>query len=237
MQLSATNILIKHIRLLLLLWVVLTPALLSASKQEQMSKSVDEFGSQKGQKEYSFDAGLQLGAGYYIGDANSIPFVQPRYVLGAQFRYKMSNQRLALQCKVQRTCVAYNYTAQEETEQALQPTIYQNPMWNADLVCEFNFFKFGAPSYDYRVKTFTPYIFLGVGGSLSNKAAMLMTEELIPMILSRFGEGGACGRECQELLAVRLAAYWRQVWCTHLPLYRRPESLGRCGARGYHEQD
>ena len=110
MQLSATNILIKHIRLLLLLWVVLTPALLSASKQEQMSKSVDEFGSQKGQKEYSFDAGLQLGAGYYIGDANSIPFVQPRYVLGAQFRYKMSNQRLALQCKVQRTCVAYNYT-------------------------------------------------------------------------------------------------------------------------------
>lgn len=182
MQLSATNILIKHIRLLLLLWVVLTPASLSASKQEQMSKSVDEFGSQKGQKEYSFDAGLQLGAGYYIGDANSIPFVQPRYVLGAQFRYKMSNQRLALQCKVQRTCVAYNYTAQEETEQALQPTIYQNPMWNADLVCEFNFFKFGSPSYDYRVKTFTPYIFLGVGGSLSNKAAMLMTEELIPMI-------------------------------------------------------
>jgi opacity protein-like surface antigen len=181
-QLSLTNILNKHIRLLVLLWVILTPVLLSASTQEQMSKSIDEFNAQKGKKEYSFDAGLQVGAGYYIGDANSIPFVQPRYVIGAQVRYKMTNQRLALQFKMQRTCVAYDYTMQESTEQPLQPTIYQNPMWNADLVCEFNFFKFGSPSYDYRVKTVTPYIFLGVGGSVSNKAAMLMTEESIPMI-------------------------------------------------------
>ena len=96
--------------MLVLLWVILTPVLLSASTQEQMSKSIDEFNAQKGKKEYSFDAGLQVGAGYYIGDANSIPFVQPRYVIGAQVRYKMTNQRLALQFKMQRTCVAYNYT-------------------------------------------------------------------------------------------------------------------------------
>ena len=70
-QLSLTNILNKHIRLLVLLWVILTPVLLSASTQEQMSKSIDEFNAQKGKKEYSFDAGLQVGAGYYIGDANS----------------------------------------------------------------------------------------------------------------------------------------------------------------------
>lgn len=168
--------------MLFLLWVILTPVLLSASTQEQMSKSIDEFNARKGKKEYSFDAGLQLGAGYYIGDANSIPFMQPRYVIGAQVRYKMSNQRLALQFKMQRSCVAYDYSVQESAEQPLQSTIYQNPMWSADFVCEFNFFKFGSPSYDYRVKTITPYIFLGVGGSVSNKAATLMAEELIPMI-------------------------------------------------------
>lgn len=168
--------------MLLLLWVILTPVLLSASTQEQMSKSIDEFNARKGKKEYSFDAGLQLGAGYYIGDANSIPFMQPRYVIGAQVRYKMSNQRLALQFKMQRSCVAYDYSAQESAEQPLQSTIYQNPMWSADFVCEFNFFKFGSPSYDYRVKTITPYIFLGVGGSVSNKAATLMADKSVPMI-------------------------------------------------------
>ena len=168
--------------MLVLLWVILTPVLLSASTQEQMSKSIDEFNARKRRKEYSFDAGLQLGAGYYIGDANSIPFMQPRYVIGAQVRYKMTNQRLALQFKMQRSCVAYDYSAQESAEQPIQPTIYQNPMWSADFVCEFNFFKFGSPLYDYRVKTITPYIFLGVGGSVSNKAATLMADKSVPMI-------------------------------------------------------
>jgi hypothetical protein len=77
----------RHIRLLVLLWWALIPILLFASRREQMGRSIDEFDGEKGKKEYSFEVGAQIGTGYYIGDANSIPFVQPRYVIGAQLRY------------------------------------------------------------------------------------------------------------------------------------------------------
>ena len=151
-----------------------------------MEKSIDEFDDQKGNKEYSFDAGLQIGTGYYIGDANKIPFVQSRYAVGAQLRYKFNNQRFAIQFKMQRTCLAYSYAMEEPVEQPIEqpvvPIMYQNPMWTADLVCEFNFFKFGSPSFDYRVKTITPYLFLGIGGSVSNKLAAVMAKEPMPTI-------------------------------------------------------
>lgn len=172
--------------MLVLLWVALTPALLFASQQEEMEKSIDEFDDQKGNKEYSYDAGLQIGTGYYIGDANKIPFVQSRYAVGAQFRYKFNNQRFAIQFKMQRTCLAYSYAMEEPVDQPIEqpvvPIMYQNPMWTADLVCEFNFFKFGSPSFDYRVKTITPYLFLGIGGSASNKLAAVMAANPFPTL-------------------------------------------------------
>lgn len=196
----------RHIRLLVLLWWALIPILLFASRREQMGRSIDEFDGEKGKKEYSFEVGAQIGTGYYIGDANSIPFVQPRYVIGAQLRYKMNNQRFAFQFKLQQACVAYEYavknTAAEWAEEITNPfaeqvlpqigggdfmevnppICYQMPVWAADVVCEFNFFKFGSPSYDYRIKTFTPYVFLGLGGSISNKEAIPATEEIIPQV-------------------------------------------------------
>lgn len=206
MRLSVTNILNKHIRLLVLLWVILTPVLLCASRKEQMAKSIDEFENKKENKEYNFDVGLLLGTGYYMGDACQTPFVQPRYVLGAQIRYKPNNRRFALQLKAQRSCLAYSYApktatgiAEEHTTPfvplvftpgnrfvqfmvAEPPVLYQIPIWSADMVCEFNFFQFGSPSYDYRVKTYTPYLFLGIGGSLSNKQAMIADAVAIPMV-------------------------------------------------------
>ena len=177
-----------------------------ASKQEQMGRSIDEFDGQKEEKEYNFDFGLLLGAGYYLGDACKVPFAQPRYVVGAQFRYKANNRRFALQIKAQRSCLAYGYTPMTTTNIADEytspfmsnvlpmenryvrftspepPTIYQTPMWSADMICEFNFFQFGAPSYDYRVKTFTPYLFLGIGGTMSNKEAIPAAIEAMPLV-------------------------------------------------------
>ena len=47
---------------------------------------------------YLCDFGVQGGLGYYIGDAQGHPFMMPREVYGAQFRYKFNN-RWALQVK------------------------------------------------------------------------------------------------------------------------------------------
>ena len=46
-------------------------------------------------------------------------------------------------------------------------TKWQNQLINADVMAEFNFFRFGeANKYDKRIKPYTPYIFIGVGAGV-----------------------------------------------------------------------
>ncbi len=155
-------------RLIVLVWVGLYSLSLCA-QDNTIQKASDKV---KGisQKEYSLDAGLQAGVGYYLGDANKIPFVEAREVFGAQIRYKF-NQRWAVQCKVQRQTLSFLYASKPAEGLMLPETSkYANPMWNVDAVADFNFFRFGPMSFDTRVKRFSPYVFLGVGMTVDNKA-------------------------------------------------------------------
>ena len=95
---------------------------------------------------YHCEVGVQGGIGYYVGELAPHVFQKSSESYGAQFRYKF-DQRWALQAKIQRL------------------RIFNNPMWMLDANAEYNFFRFGNKSYDYRVKQITPYISLGVGAS------------------------------------------------------------------------
>ena len=95
---------------------------------------------------YHCEIGVQGGLGYYVGELAPHVFSQVSVAYGAQFRYKF-NQRWALQTKIQR---------QYANEKSL---------WALDVNAEYNFFRFGSESHDYRVKQITPYISLGVGAS------------------------------------------------------------------------
>lgn len=101
--------------------------------------------------------------------------MHPLETFGGQFRYKF-DQRWALQVKAQRQRIAFR-------EQGTEGSLCYNPMWHADVVGEFNFFRFGERGYDMRVKPVTPYIFIGVGVSVYNEHASIGGDNVYPLLI------------------------------------------------------
>ena len=101
--------------------------------------------------------------------------MHPLETFGGQFRYKF-DQRWALQVKAQRQRIAFR-------EQGTEGSLCYNPMWHADVVGEFNFFRFGERGYDVRVKPVTPYIFIGVGVSVYNEHASIGGDNVYPLLI------------------------------------------------------
>lgn len=101
--------------------------------------------------------------------------MHPLETFGGQFRYKF-DQRWALQVKAQRQRIAFR-------EQGTEGSLCYNPMWHADVVGEFNFFRFGERGYDMRVKPITPYMFIGLGVSVYNETATESSNNAFPLLI------------------------------------------------------
>ena len=106
------------------------------------------------------ELGFQGGIGYYVGDAAPHIFMNPREAYGIHFRYKFT-KRWAIQAKVSgQRITGQDYTMRGEP----LTTKWTTQMVNADVMAEFNFFRFDAANkYDRRIRPYTPYIFLGLG--------------------------------------------------------------------------
>jgi len=117
------------------------------------------------QQPYLCEIGLQGGCGYYVGDATPHIFMNPREAYGIHFRYKFT-KRWAIQAKVSgQRIVGDQYTIKGEK----LGTQWSNRLYNADVVAEFNFFRFGESNQnDKRIKPYTPYIFAGLGVGVYN---------------------------------------------------------------------
>ncbi len=112
------------------------------------------------QQPFLCELGIQAGCGYYVGDAANHIFLRPREAYGIHFRYKFT-KRWAIQAKVSgQRITANDYTLRGEK----LDTKWENRMINADVMAEFNFFRFGSTNkYDKRIRCYTPYIFIGLG--------------------------------------------------------------------------
>ena len=117
---------------------------------------------------YLCEIGLQAGAGYYVGDAAPHIFMNPREAYGIHFRYKFT-KRWAIQAKVSgQRITGYDYSMNG----VKQTTKWENRLYSADVMAEFNFFRFSSSNeYDKRIKPYTPYIFLGLGVSYYGSVA------------------------------------------------------------------
>lgn len=117
---------------------------------------------------YLCEIGLQAGAGYYVGDAAPHIFMNPREAYGIHFRYKFT-KRWAIQAKVSgQQITGYDYSM----DGVKQTTKWENRLYSADVMAEFNFFRFSSSNeYDKRIKPYTPYIFLGLGVSYYGSVA------------------------------------------------------------------
>ena len=115
------------------------------------------------ERPYLCEIGLQGGCGYYVGDAAPHIFMNPREAYGLHFRYKFT-QRWAMQLKASGQRITGNeYTLKGEK----QATTWQNNIIGIDAMAEFNFFRFGGKEQnDYRLRHYTPYIFLGIGAGI-----------------------------------------------------------------------
>jgi hypothetical protein len=93
---------------------------------------------------YRAEIGINGGGSYYLGDANSTLFKNMNLAYSGYFRYCF-NTRLAAKLEV------------------TKPNIFNNNILAADLTGEFNFFDLEKDEYKRFSKTFSPYIFAGLG--------------------------------------------------------------------------
>ncbi|MDP4240474.1 MAG: DUF6089 family protein [Bacteroidota bacterium] len=101
------------------------------------------------QDEYKAEIGIEGGGSYYLGEANSHPFSNMRMAYGGFFRYRF-DQRLAARVELVSATVAGQ-------------GINDNSVYAGDLCGEFNFFDLEKNQYKQFSKTFSPYIFAGIG--------------------------------------------------------------------------
>ena len=118
---------------------------------------------------YLCEIGLQGGCGYYVGDGSPHIFMNPREAYGIHFRYKFT-KRWALQAKVSGQRITGNvWSFAPGTAPVRTDKMWENQIISGDIVAEFNFFRYDAANkYDKRIKPYSPYIFIGIGGSMYN---------------------------------------------------------------------
>jgi hypothetical protein len=100
---------------------------------------------------YKAEIGLSGGGSYYLGDANSQLFSNMQLAYGGFFRYIL-NPRIAFRAEFNNTDIVGN------------SVVFRNTINSTDFCAEFNFFDLEKNTYKQFSKTFSPYIFAGIGG-------------------------------------------------------------------------
>lgn len=104
------------------------------------------------ENDYRAEIGLLGGAAYYIGDANQTLFKDLTPDYGVLFRYRFTT-RWAARAELTRTSVKGGNDV----------ATFDNPVNVLDFCGEFNFFDLEKNKYKLYSKTFSPYIFVGLG--------------------------------------------------------------------------
>jgi len=100
------------------------------------------------QDEYRAEIGFNIGGAYYLGDANNQLFYNMQPAVSGYFRYCF-NPRLAAKIEL--------------TDTSVKGEDFSNTVFATDITGEFNFFDLEKNPYKQFSKTFSPYIFAGVG--------------------------------------------------------------------------
>ena len=115
---------------------------------------------------YFAEIGVHGGSSYYLGDANNVLFKNAQLSYGLIYRQKF-NPRLAAHLSWNSTKVVGKGIVDNVD------TLFNNRVNAFDLTGEFNFFSYERKEYLPFSKTFTPFIFAGVGGALDGSVATM----------------------------------------------------------------
>jgi hypothetical protein len=106
--------------------------------------------------EYKAEIGVNAGGSYYLGDANGLLFNNMQLSYGGFFRYVL-NPRIAFRAEFNYAGIKGDYL---NSTNSLK---FNNTIYSVDFCGEFNFFDLERNPYKRLSKTFSPYIFAGVG--------------------------------------------------------------------------
>lgn len=106
--------------------------------------------AQSAKDEYLAEIGVTGGGAYYLGDANNQQFKNTQLTYGAFFRYRI-NTRIALKAELNRAKIIWDGNSTGNQVNAL------------DACGEFNFFDLEQNPNKRLSRTFSPYIFAGIG--------------------------------------------------------------------------
>lgn len=128
---------------------------------------------------YKFDFGLAMGMAGYWGDLSSNMFDNPGIAASALFHYRFDTRWLIRASFTGATLSGNNKKASNVYPGGEYE--FSAGYYSLDARAEFNFFNFGIGETYKRLKRWTPYLGLGVGGALSIVDGKTYFAPTIPM--------------------------------------------------------
>lgn len=117
---------------------------------------------------YRFDIGAGLGMSGYLGDANTSNFLKkPGFAGAATFRY-LINTRWAIRGTLSTASISGNTADMDNVMPAGADYKFTSTVYGLDARVEFNFFNYGIGETYRKLRRWTPYISLGIGGAMAN---------------------------------------------------------------------
>ncbi len=133
------------------------------------------------EESYKFDAGVSLGMSGYLGDANeSNLFKHPGFAAGISFRY-LANTRWAIRTLFTTASLSGNTADFGYILPNGKHYDFKSRYYDLGIRAEFNFFGYGIGETYKRLRRWSPYLTLGVGGTLSSSEGNSAFGVNIPM--------------------------------------------------------
>lgn len=119
-------------------------------------------------QEYRYEIGAGLGVSGYLGDVNKSNFLKhPGMAGGVLFRY-IPNYRWALKANIYAAGISGNSDDYKLVFPGGNSYKFNSTLYDMGAQMEFNFFDYGlGPAY-LKLKRLTPYITLGIGGTVAS---------------------------------------------------------------------
>lgn len=121
-------------------------------------------------QDYRYEIGAGVGVSGYLGDVNKSNFLKhPGGAGGLVFRY-IPNYRWALKANAFVAGISGDSTDDNMSFPDGQTYSFKSTLYDFGAQMEFNFFDYGMGASYLKLKRLTPYITLGLGGTVASSA-------------------------------------------------------------------
>lgn len=131
---------------------------------------------------YKFDFGVGLGMSGYLGDANrSNMFRHPGFAANVSARYLFADSRWALRATLATASLKGNTADYSNVFPGGNQFAFSSQVYDLGVRGEFNFFAYGIGETYKRLRRWTPFLSIGIGGTMASTDGKLVAALNLPM--------------------------------------------------------